>query len=108
MKFEEILPHLRAGKKVRRKMWKEHIQSIDLTDDSRLLFKIDTLKDDWEVIEEPKPKKKKVKLYAYISKDILRYKNCLYDINFIASKDYGSSAFIAVPELDQEIEVTEE
>ena len=70
MKFEEIIPALRAGKKVKQKHWKDvylHINSSGLCElsgrnvDHTLMYcKISSLleNDDWEVVEE----KKKVKL----------------------------------------------
>jgi hypothetical protein len=55
MKFEEVLPALRDGKKVRRKAWGENdyiaISSpFELSDGS-------LMRDDWEIVEEPKPPK---------------------------------------------------
>lgn len=64
MKFEEIIPALRAGKKVKQKHWKDvylHINSSGLCElsgrnaDHTLLYcKISSLleNDDWEIIED--------------------------------------------------------
>lgn len=71
MKFEEIIPALRAGKKVKQKQWKDvylDINSFGLCElsgrnaDHTLLYcKISSLleKDDWEIVAK---EKKKVKL----------------------------------------------
>ena len=132
MKFEEVLPSLRQGKKIRRTSWGKDIlvelllgkilvqgvdimQTYDLDND-------DILGDDWEIVKE----KKKVKL-KYLTKE--QYKtfvdnkcgnqivgigcvdcpfyciSCLYGKDnkcWIDNKDLYSDKF-----LDQEIEVGE-
>lgn len=66
MKFEEIIPALRAGKKVKQKHWKDvylHINSFGLcelsgrnVDHTLMYYKISSLleNDDWEIIDEKK------------------------------------------------------
>jgi hypothetical protein len=52
MKFEEVLPALRAGKKVRRKSWKEHLIFRFNLGCLVTLTNIDLVADDWEVVKE--------------------------------------------------------
>lgn len=60
-KFEEVLPALRAGRKVRRNSWRKHSDytffSIDDLDNGTELGGL--LADDWEIV----PKSKRVALY---------------------------------------------
>lgn len=73
MKFEEVLPALREGKKIRRKdiFWKDYygflsiieeeenkIVSDNVIDDTYEITEKDLIADDWEIVKE----KKKVKL----------------------------------------------
>ena len=72
MKFEEVLPALREGKKIRREdtVWKNYygflfisetedkIFSDNVVNDNYRIAKKDLNSDDWEIVEEPK----KVKL----------------------------------------------
>ena len=65
MKFEEVLPALREGKKIRRKCMSDKYYRIDnnhIYDNIGQLYtfgvEADILQDDWEIVEE----KKKVKL----------------------------------------------
>ena len=55
MRFEEVLPALREGKKVRRAAWNKHSYyclSIDDLDNGTELRVL--LEDDWEIVREPK------------------------------------------------------
>ena len=61
MKFEEVLPALRDGRKIRRRVWLDadyiYIRDGSIVDNDGDFFEIDfsiTLNDDWEIIEEPK------------------------------------------------------
>lgn len=63
-KFEEVLPALREGKKIRRSCWGEFyyifykIVEDCIVNDKDFYFTLkaeDMFKDDWEIIEEPKP-----------------------------------------------------
>lgn len=48
MKFEDVLPAFREGKKIRRKSWNPEVYfAYALTPET-------ILEDDWEVVEEPK------------------------------------------------------
>lgn len=125
MKFEEILPALREGKKIRLKEWKE-IQYIympknesDLkTEDyhSVNLSWQDLFSDDWEIVEE----KKKIKLRDLTEKEFQNWKNekceadcehCIFekvgcaewkDNCWVKNKNLYSDKF-----LNQEIEIGE-
>lgn len=59
MKFEEVLPALRDGKKVRRASWenKDFTLSFDDLDNSypHSLYFNDIFADDWEIVEEHEP-----------------------------------------------------
>ena len=125
MKFEEILPALREGKKIRLKEWKE-IEYIYMPKNEtelraedyhcvNLSWK-DLFSDDWEIVK----KKKKVKLRDLTGKQYCRrFKNhncsscedCLFKIVecgyanqrcWVDNKDIYSDKF-----LDQEIEIEE-
>lgn len=61
MKFEEVLPALRNGKKIRRTGWLDadyiYIRNGSIVDNDGDSFEIDlsiTLNDDWEIVDEPK------------------------------------------------------
>lgn len=62
MKFEEVLPSLRKGKKIRRKSWgRVHsfiiIKDDSLVDDYRcnvVIYAYDLKADDWEIVGEKK------------------------------------------------------
>ena len=57
MKFEEVLPAYRAGKKIRRHGWLITLsQKAHYTEVTTLLHNA-VMAEDWEVIEEPKPPK---------------------------------------------------
>ena len=66
MKFEDVLPTLKEGKKIRRKSWGRVRSFIIIKDDSLVddyrcnvvIYAYDLKADDWEVVKE----KKKVKL----------------------------------------------
>ena len=66
MRFEEVLPALREGKKIRRKSWGRVRSFIIIKDDSLVddyrcnvvIYAYDLKADDWEIVKE----KKKVKL----------------------------------------------
>ena len=129
MKFEEILPALREGIKVRRKSWNKRnyivVEKDNLIVDENnfaLPFCIDDFSaDDWEVVKE----KKKVKLRDLTEEQFKKwvYKNCdNYDGNckgcpfkrvqcdknpnindwWVRNKDLYSDKF-----LNQEIEIYE-
>jgi hypothetical protein len=70
MKFEQVMPALREGKRMRRKGWdkgiftlaaKSYFGEINLA-----IYVSDILEDDWEILEEPK---KKVKYYPVLFHD---------------------------------------
>lgn len=86
MRFEDILPALREGKKVRRKDWDiEYFICRDGNSirchDGSLYFGAYILKDDWEIYEVPlevaKPKKK-VKYYPGLF--LSSSGHCLYSL----------------------------
>ena len=62
MKFEEVLPALREGKKVRRKSWGRVHSFIIIKDDSLVddyhcnvgIYAYDLKADDWEIVKETK------------------------------------------------------
>lgn len=122
MRFEEALPALREGKKIRLKEWKE-IEYIykpknetDLkTEDyhSVNLSWKDFFSDNWEIVEE----KKKVKLRDLTAEQVKKWidENCnrgdyckgcpfrcieCYDTFWLSCKDMFSDKF-----LDQEVEI---
>ena len=128
MKFEEILPALKEGKKVKQKDWKDvylHINSSGLYELSgrnaghtSLYFEITSLleNDNWELVEE----KKKVKLRDLTEEQYknwhknncnkLECKDCVFCnvrcsfgvVCWVRNKDLYSDKF-----LDQEIEIEE-
>lgn len=125
MKFEEVLPALREGKKIRRKSWGRVRSFIIIKDDSLVddyrcnvvIYAYDLKADDWEIVKE----KKKVKLRDLTGEQYCkRLKNhncsscedCLFKIVecgyanqrcWFDNKDFYSDKF-----LDQEIEVEED
>ena len=122
MTFEEVLPELKEGKKIRRENWNKiheiHVNDDYIVDENDEYFPFvleDFSTNDWEVVEE----KKKVKLRDLTGEQYKNwYKNncgeydcikcifyrvpCAYDtINcWIKNKDLYSDKF-----LDQEIEI---
>lgn len=130
MKFEEILPELRKGKKIRIKEWKEieYIYKPENEDDIRAedykavnLSWRDFFSGDWEIVKEEK-ESKKVKLRDLTEEQFMKYcdsftwtdkseKNCFkcifYNVScwndWIKHKDLYSDKF-----LDQEVEIEEE
>ncbi len=111
MKFEEVLPALREGEKIKRKIWYEDINYIILNENKEIIsFKWgiydalsikDLLADDWEVIEEPN----KVKLRDLTEEQFpkVRYDNLFKENDWlIKNKDLRSDKF-----LDQEVEIDE-
>lgn len=122
MKFEEVLPALREGKKIRRKEWQKTHYYIGsrFCDVGYELSLTDLLADDWEIVKE----KKKVKLRDLTREqfDKWREENCgEYNIecegcpfervfpfceteeyDWTKNKDLFSDKF-----LDQEIEIEE-
>lgn len=124
MKFEEVLPALREGKKIRIKGWEE-IQYIykpknenDLRAEDYKAVNLswkDFFSDNWEIIKEPK----KVKLRDLTSEDLKKYcdsltscRHCIFkrvsctkipENCFIYNKDLYNDDF-----LDQDIEIKEE
>ena len=130
MKFEEVIPALREGKKIRRKSWgRVHsfiiIKDDSLVDDYRcnvVIYAYDLKADDWEIVKE----KKKVKLRDLTKEQYKTFVDskcgnqivgigcvdcpfycisCLYGKDnkcWIDNKDLYSDKF-----LDQEIEVEE-
>ena len=114
MKFEEVLPALREGKKIRRKCMRP--DRYHIFDEIGQLYtfgvEADILQNDWEVVEE----KKKVKLRDLTNEQYINYcktrthcRECLFrDVacvewySWIKHKDLCSDEF-----LDQEIEVEE-
>lgn len=124
MRFEEVFPALRKGKKIRRAFWwKGHYfelksDGIANQDGKNFTFgKDDLMGDDWEIIEE----KRKVKLrdltYEQFKKWVENYcaysncRDCLFDkVNcfitadncWVNHKNSFSDKF-----LDQEVEIEE-
>lgn len=131
MKFEEVLPALRKGEKIKRKIWYEDINYIILNENKEIIsFKWgiydalsikDLLADDWEIIKE----KKKVKLRdlteeqyrKWVRNNCKNYDDKCYGCPFqkvycdncerkndwwISNKDLYSDKF-----LDQEVEIYE-
>lgn len=106
MKLSEALKYYEQGKKIRRKGWmdsdciypKPHQNSYHM--DS-----YDMLQTDWEIVDEPKPKKK-VKVAAFIHKDVLSgWASILY---IHEHETVNTENMIRLPALDQEIEVEDE
>ena len=116
MKFEEVLPALREGKKVGRKKWDKSYY-VNNYGEAYVDWE-DLLATDWEIVKEPK----KVKLRDLTEKQYENWlaKNCYYtkcvncpfakvycDLtsknNWINNKDLYSDKF-----LDIEIEIEEE
>lgn len=55
MKFEEVLPALREGKKVWRAAWNKHSDYCLFIDDLDNGIELRSLlEDDWEIVQEPK------------------------------------------------------
>ena len=61
MKFEEVLPALKAGKKIRRKCMPNryyHIKNNHIVNENGELYtfgvEADILQDDWEIVKETK------------------------------------------------------
>ena len=122
MKFEEVIPALREGKKIRRKSWGRVRSFIIIKDDSLVddyrcnvvIYAYDLKADDWEIVKETK----KVKLRDLTEKEYREYeKGCekricakcplhdvecglKYDNCWLKHKDLYSDKF-----LDQEIEI---
>ena len=127
MKFEEVLPALREGKKIRRKIWGRERSFIVIKDDSLVdnlgrdvaIYTYGLKAIDWEIVEE----KKKVKLRDLTPEQFEKYcknftgkytygTNCdkcvfhnvscnsWYDSCWIKHKDLYSDKF-----LDQEVEI---
>lgn len=96
MKFELVLPALRAGKKIRRGFWSKgsYIEIIDgnifsygpyysVNNIEWVGERADLLSDDWEIYEEPKPK---IKKYLVICKP-----PCTPESYLISGRYYKSS-----------------
>lgn len=86
MKFEEVLPALLDGKKIRRKSWVNGncivIKNTEIMDDfdRRLAISVEGFKaDDWEIVKTPK----KVKLRDLTEEQYDKWLeiNCRYGIN---------------------------
>ena len=132
MKFEEVLPALKEGKKIKRKCMPDgyyHIDNNHIYDEIGQLYtfgvEADILQDDWEIVEE----KKKVKLRNLTEKQYLKWfnANCCSRNNNKRMSDCFDCIFhnvVCNPELsrcwvehkdlysdkflDQEIEIEEE
>ena len=126
MKFEEIIPALKEGKKARRKRWgaKNHNYIVVDKEDDLIVDMVygkfpftlgDLIADDWVILKEPK----KVKLRDLTAEQVKKWigENCnrgdyckdcpfrcieCYDTFWLSCKDMFSDKF-----LDQEIEVEE-
>lgn len=125
MKFEEVLPALLEGKKIRKIYWGKNKYVYSIKGESSFIdqdgytfvFRVDDFKEDvWEIINEPK----KVKLRDLTLKQYnkWRYKNCnkydcykncpfralnCIDACWMSDKNMFSDKF-----LDQEVEIEEE
>lgn len=86
-KFEEVLPALREGKKIRRKCFAENyfLDKNDCIIDIFETFEELLEHDDWEIVEEPK---QKVKYYPALvtHEDCLHYE-LIYNMTFKDEKD---------------------
>lgn len=122
MKFEEVLPALREGKKIKRKCVPYgyyHIKNNHIVDENGKIYtfgvEADILQDDWEIVK----KKKKIKLRDITEEQFRSWKmqnchikkceDCLFnDVNcftynnscWVKNKDRYNNKF-----LDQEIEI---
>lgn len=124
MKFEEVIPALREGKKIRRKSWgaKNHNYIVVDKEDDLIVDMVygkfpftlgDLIADDWEIVTE----KKKVKLRDLTVEQFKKWidENCnkcdfckgcpfkcieCYDTFWLSHKDMFSDKF-----LDQEVEI---
>ena len=129
MKFEEVLPALREGKKIRRTtdFWKNFIYCYQLIDNQLwdgaeewidAIDVLDLLADDWEIVKE----KKKVKLRDLTEEQFDKWilkncqknnecKNCVFNrVNCINTSAYSSikaKSLFSDKFLDQEIEIEE-
>lgn len=136
MKFEEVLPALREGKKIRREdtVWKNYygflfisetenkIFSDNVVNDNYRITKEDLKSDDWKIVQE----KKKVKLRDLTEEQFKKYCNSLtengksgincfkcifHNVNCV-HWDYGCwikhKDLYSDKFLDQEIEIEEE
>jgi len=76
VKFEEVLPALRSGKKIRRKTWKEW---MDYNPKECSLYNYDILAYDWEIIEEKGTNRGKIAeiIYNEINNDCDKAVNAL-------------------------------
>ena len=130
MKFEEVLPAFREGKKIRRKFWSNEAyirkgkifvfeRVIDEYNDVYVLTINDLWADDWEIVKEPK----KVKLKDLTEEQFKKWQNdnccesvvcancpfCKVNCNlyskdiWVKNKEFYSNKF-----LNQEIELKEE
>lgn len=103
MTLEEALKYYREGKKIKRAAWKtgtyicnDDVLRIDIENYELLL-------DDWEVVDESKPKKK-MNLYAFVGTGISTYP---YGYTLYYRNNLNDHDGVRVPALDQEIEVDE-
>jgi hypothetical protein len=98
MRFEEILPALKEGKKCRSVEWKPECfiytdkYKVNFIDENTNLYELDaeTILSEWEIYEEPK-EKEKVKCYRALYKNKhsgnYRLSNMLYKDDTDAVKD---------------------
>lgn len=115
MKFEEVLPALREGKKIIRKVW-HPIEELSSNMQKETIKISDLLADDWEVVKTTK----KVKLRDLTEEQLEKWKKtncklkdceeCIFktticfgrNASWVNNKDLYSDKF-----LDQEVEIYE-
>ena len=124
MKFEEVLPALREGKRIKRNTWPCYkycyVKDNHIVNQNGELYvfgvEADILQDDWEIVKEPKKVKlrdlteEQLERYCdatrgrICSECVFRYVNCEICTSscWIKHKDLYSDKF-----LDQEIEIEE-
>mgnify|MGYP001157813892 CR=1 FL=1 len=108
MKFFEL--DLSNGRKVCRKTWTPetlywYVENGIIKNDSNNIesIYINNVEDDWGYFIEP-VEKKKIMLYAYADKDLIK-DELLYELNYSISDKIANEYCVRLPELDKEVEV---